>query len=117
MQHRWFGREPALIIQAVGAVLTLLVAFQLPHLTVATAAYITAALTALASTITGLYVRPWQPSVFGGLIGATATLLAAFGWHFSQQQVGSFTVLVALLMALVTRAQQTPSDSPQPVGT
>lgn len=107
-QRRWFGREPALIIQGVGALLTVLIAWRFKGLDDHTAATITAFLTALAATITAAYVRPWAPSIFGGLLGAGATLLASFGLHLTQTQTATVTVLVATIVALLTRPQQTP---------
>lgn len=114
MNSKWFGREPSLVINGIGAVLTLLVVFGLPGWNDALVAAITAALTAGAAWWTAWHVRPWPPSLFSGIVGAGFTLLASFGLHFSQAQTGAVTLAVAGLMAILTRAQQTPIASPAP---
>lgn len=108
MQRKWFGREPALIVQGVAALLAVLLAWQVKGLNDHIAAAVTALLVMAAATYTALYVQPWAPSIFGGLIGSGATLLASFGLHYTQTQTATVTVLVASLVALLTRAQQTP---------
>lgn len=113
-ERKWFGREPALVIHGVGAVLTLLIAFNFPGLGPALAAALIAALTAVASLVTAMQVRPWAPSIFAGVIGAAAPLVAAFGLDLTQVQVGVVTAAVAALMAIWTRPQQTPVYSPAP---
>lgn len=108
MDQRWFGREPALIIQGVAVILTMLIAFGVPGLNDGLVAAITAVLVAGAAAYTALHVRPIAPSVFAAVIGAAATLLASLGYHLSQQQTGAVTATVAVLMAILTRQQQTP---------
>jgi hypothetical protein len=107
-EHRWFGREPALWIQAIGAVLSLLVALGLPGLNDAVAAAIVALLVAGAAAYTALHVTPVAPTVFAGVIGAGATLLAALGLHATQAQVGAVAAATAAVMAILTRPQQSP---------
>jgi uncharacterized membrane protein required for colicin V production len=107
-QSKWFGREPALVIQGLGAVLSTLVVFGLPGLNDGLVAAITAVLTAGAAAWTAWHVQPVAPSVFGGFIGAGATLLASLGFHLTQQQTGAVTLAVAALVAILTRPQQTP---------
>lgn len=104
----WFGREPALIIQGVSAVLAMLVGFGVPGLDDGLVAAIAAVLTALAGVVTALYVRPIQPTLFGSLIAALATLAAAFGLDLAQQQVSLVTLAAQALVALLTRPQQVP---------
>lgn len=113
-QSRWFGREPALVIQSIAALLTLLVGFGLTGLNDGLVAAITAVLTAGAAAWTAVHVRPVAPAVFTGLITTGATLLAAFGVDLSQQQVSLVTVAATALMAMWTRTQVTPEHDPLP---
>lgn len=110
-QSKWFGREPALVIQGIGALLATAVVFGLPGLNDGLVAAITALLTAGAAAWTALHVQPIAPTVFGGLFGAGATLLAALGFHLSQQQTGAVTLATAALMAILTRPQQEPVNA------
>jgi hypothetical protein len=109
-----FGREPAVVIQAVVALLTLAVSFGLPLPGGALAA-ISLVLTAAATTWVALHVKPIAPTVFGGLIIAVATLAGYFGYDLSAERTGALTATVALLVTLITRAQQTPAADSRPV--
>lgn len=111
---RWFGREPALVIQTISAVLALLVGFGISGLDDGLAAAITAVLTAAAATWVALHVRPVAPTVFTGLVTASATLAAAFGLDLTQQQVGLVAMAATAVMAMLTRAQVTPTSDPDP---
>lgn len=108
-----FGREPALWISAIAALLAVAVGFGLP-VTDGQAGAITAVLTAGAATWTALHVRPVAPAVFSGLFTTGATLLAAYGVDLSQQQVGLISGAAITLMALITRQQVTPAADPRP---
>lgn len=112
MQSKWFGREPALVIQTIAALLTLLVGFGIPGLNDGLVATITALFTAGAAAWTAWHVRPVAPALFTGLITTGATLLAAFGVDLSQQQVSLVTVTATAVMALLLRAQVTPDHDP-----
>lgn len=107
-ERPWFGREPALVIQGVSAILAMLVGFGVPGLDDGLVAAIAAVLTAGATAYTALHVRPIAPTVFGGLIAALATLGAAFGLDWDQQQVALVTLSVQSVVALLTRPQQVP---------
>jgi hypothetical protein len=114
VQPKWFGREPALVIQTISALLALAVAFGIPGLNDGVAAAITATLTAGAGAWVAWHVRPVAPTVFTGFITAAATLAAAFGLDLTQQQVGLVAVAATAVMAMLTRAQVTPVHDPDP---
>jgi repressor of nif and glnA expression len=114
-QVRWFGREPALVIQTLAAVASVLLAFGLPGLSDGLIASMTAFLTAVAAAWTALTVRPIGPAVFTGVITTGATLGAAFGLDLSQQQVGVVAAAAIAVMTMWTRAQVTPEHDPVPV--
>lgn len=109
---RWFGREPALVIQSIAAVLALLVGFGVPWMNDGLAAAITAVLTAGAAAWIALHVRPIAPAVFTGVITTGATLLSAVGFDLSQSQVALVTTAVVAIMAMWTRQSVTPAHDP-----
>ncbi|GGM27291.1 hypothetical protein GCM10011608_10050 [Micromonospora sonchi] len=75
-QNKIFGREPALIVGAVGSILTVLAALNTPGIDAGAAAAITAF---IASAIIALTTRPWAPALFTGVIAAAAALVAEYG--------------------------------------
>lgn len=108
-QSRWFGREPALVIQGIAAVLAACVVFGLPGLNDSLVAAITGLLTAGAAAWTAVHVQPVAPSVFGGLVSAVVALLAVLHvYDVSQAQAGAVQLAVAALVAILTRPQQEP---------
>lgn len=115
LSGKWFGREPALVIQTISALLAMLIGFGIPGLNDNLAGAVTAVLTAAASVWVAIHTQPVAPTVFTGLITAAATLLATFGLNFTQQQVSLVAMGVTALMALVLRAQVTPVHDPEPV--
>lgn len=112
MQTKWLGREPALIIQAVAAVLAVGAGFGLPGISDGVIAAGTAFLTALAAAITAWHVRPIAPAVFTGVITTGATVLAAFGLDLPQKQVALISFAALTVMAMLTRQQVTPAYDP-----
>jgi uncharacterized membrane protein len=105
-----FGREPTLWIQAVSALLGIIVAFGMDWLTGDQAAAITAVVSAGFGALNAMVVRPIAPAAFTGLVAAAATLLAAFGLDFNQEQVGMVQVAVLAVLSLITRNQVTPKN-------
>lgn len=108
MERKWFGRDPALVIQGIGALLTLLVVFRAPGWDDHLVASITALLAAVATAWTALNVRPIAPTVFNGVVVVLATLVSSYWGHLSQTQVGAITLTLTAFMAILTRAQQSP---------
>jgi hypothetical protein len=108
-----FGREPALWISSLAAVLAVVAGFGLPGINDGIIAALTAFLTAGAGAWTALRVRPIAPAVFTGVISTGAVLLAAFGLDLSQHQVGLVAAAAAMLVSLVARGQVSPDVVPE----
>lgn len=108
-----FGREPTLVIQAVSALLGVVVTFGMDGLSATQAAAIVAALTAVTAAINAALVRPVAPAAFTGLVTAVAVLVAAYGLEVSQETVGAVQVAVVGVLALLTRTQVTPAADPR----
>lgn len=109
-----FGREPTVIIQTVAGVLAILVAFKIPNLTAEQAGLIIAVIYALLGALNAFLVRPIAPAAFTGLVGASASLLATYGFHLTQEQVGSISTALVSLIVLLTRVQVSPVNDPRP---
>lgn len=110
------GREPAVLINSVVALLALFVAFGADFLTVKQAGAVEAFLAAAATAWLAFKVRPIAPTIFTGVITTGATLAAAYGFELTQEQVGSLTAAsLALMTALVVRPQSTPANDPRTI--
>lgn len=104
---RVFGRDPALFLGLVSALLQMLTAYGL-HLTDAQTASINAAAAAALGVVTAFAVARERlvPAILG--VGqALFTLALAFGAHFSQQEVATTMSFAALALALFVRTQVT----------
>lgn len=107
-----FGREPSLVIGAVGSVLTVLAALNLPGFSAGAAAALTALVSAAVIAFT---TRPVAPALYTGVITAGAALLAEYGLHLSDGLVAAISAATLALFALAgVRPQVTPSADPQP---
>jgi hypothetical protein len=109
-----FGREPTAWLQALSALLAVLVTFGWDGLSATQAALIVAALSAGIGVVNALAVRPIAPAAFTGFVAAGAALLTGYGLDLSQELVGSVQVAVVTLLALVLRSQVTPVVDPRP---
>jgi hypothetical protein len=110
-----FNRNPTVWLQSLAAVLAVLVSFKVEWLTAEQSAVVTAFAGALITAVNAALVRPIAPAAFVGLVGAGAALLAAYGLHFEQAQVGSIQALVVALLTLQTRQAVTPIRDPRPL--
>lgn len=105
------GREPTLWLQALAAVLGLVVTFGWDQLTAEQAALWVAAGTAVVAAVNAALVRPVAPVAFTGLVAAVAALAAAYGFGATQEQVGMVQGIVVAVLALLTRMQVEPKPS------
>lgn len=103
-----FGREPALIVGFVGAVLTSLAALELPWLSAGQAAAITAAVSAvLIATLT----RPFAPALFVGAFTVVAALFAQYGLELSDEIIAGISgAILAGFSLFGIRPQVTPVE-------
>lgn len=109
---RIFGREPALIIGAFGALVTLLVSLNIPGLSAGQGAAITSFVTAAAIALT---TRPVAPALFTAVVAPTAALFAEYGMHVADSVVVSITSVILAVFALFgVRSQVYPKgDEPK----
>lgn len=107
----FFGREPAVILEFVKALL-IVVAVTLVPISADVQAGILAALIAVFGVLKGLTTRPIAPTVFTDLITAIAALLLSFGIDLGPERVAAFVTLASAAVVLIQRAQITPVQTP-----
>lgn len=104
-----FGREPALVLGFIGALLMAL-ADKVPGLTTGAAAALIALITA---GWTAYATRPWKPAAFTGGFTALVMVLAEYGWKLPDNTVELWgSVLLGALALLGIRDQATPEAAP-----
>jgi len=104
-----FGREPALVIGAIGSLLTVLAALNVPGIDAGAAAAITAAVSALVIAFT---TRPVAPALFTGVVAAGAALIAEYGYNVSDGTVAAISGAVLAGFALFgVRPQVAPQET------
>ena len=108
-----FGREPALIIGAISAALSLLVTLGI-GLTADQAGAWTAVISGVFSVITAITTRPIAPAAFTGLVTVAATLLAAYHFDVSAGTVAAVNGTVLAVLTLLTRGQVSPATVSAP---
>lgn len=109
-----FGREPALIIGFVGAVVTVLASLNLDWLNAGQAAALTSAITAV---VIAIATRPIGPSVFVAAFTAVYALVAEYGLHWSDQTIAAISGLILAGFAFFgIRPQVTPAADPRVIG-
>jgi len=103
---RIFGREPAVWLGFIGAVLTTLVAVKVNWLPAGAEAAIMGALTAI---VTALVTRPVAPALFTAAFVAVAAVFAQYGLHLSDGLIGGISSVILAAFALAgIRPQVTP---------
>jgi hypothetical protein len=108
-----FGREPAVIIGAIGSLVTLLVALHIAGLSAGAGAAITSTATALIIAIT---TRPVAPALFTAVVAPAAALFAEYGLHVSDNVVvGITSVILAGFTLFGIRPQVTPAADRAPI--
>lgn len=110
MQFKLFGREPALIVGAVSAALSLVVTLGV-GLTANQAGAWTAVITAAFGVVTAVLTRPVAPAAFTALVTVTADLLGAYHFDVSAGTVAAVNGTVLAVLTLLTRGQVSPTTA------
>lgn len=112
-QIKIFGREPALVMAAIGAVLSWIATLGLEQFD---AGQSTALITFLSALVIAATTRPWAPALFVGVISAGASLAAAYQLNWSEEAVtGLGTIVLAGFALFGIRPQVTPSADQAPI--
>ena len=109
-QIRLFGREPALVVSLIGAVLSWIATLGIERFD---AGQSTALIALISSLVIAATTRPYAPALFVGVVSAGAALAAAYGLHWSEEAVTGLGSMVLAGFALFgIRPQVTPSYDP-----
>lgn len=105
-----FGKEPALWLGLIGAVLTWVAGLNVPGLSAAQATAIVTALTAL---VIAWSTRPIAPALYVAVLAPLAAVFAEYGLHWSDASVtGLGAVILAGFAFFGIRPQVTPASNP-----
>lgn len=106
-----FGREPALVIGVIVAIISLGGTLGFHFLSVDQAGLWIGVVDAVAAIGMVITVRPVQPGIYTYAIGAIVALAAGYGLSFGAEQVNAINALVVPILALLTRGQVSPIES------
>lgn len=111
-QIKIFGREPALWLAAIGAVVTWAVSLELHWLNAGQA---TAIVTFITAVVIALTTRPIAPALFAGAVAAGAAMFAEYQLNVSDAFVtGLGAVILAGFALFGIRPQVTPAADQAP---
>lgn len=99
--------EPSVVMYALNALLTALVAFGV-HASPGQTAAITTIVAAVITIVTAASTRPVAVPLITGAGATIATAAAAFGLHLTSAQIGAAVPLAAVILSLVLRQAVTP---------
>lgn len=105
---RILGREPALWLNSLSAVLGLLVTFQVGGLDAEEAGWIVAGVSAVLGAIAAALTRPIAPQAFTTAVATIASAVAAFGYEAAPTHVAAINAAVLSVLMFLTRGQVTP---------
>lgn len=112
-QIKIFGREPALWLAAIGAVVTWAVSLGLDWLNAGQA---TAVITFITAVVIALTTRPIGPPLFVGAVAAGAAVFAEYGLDWSDAAVTGLGAIILAGFALFgIRPQVTPVADPRTI--
>lgn len=106
------GREPAVYLYAINALVALLVAYGLDLTQVQVAAISTFATAGFAAA-TAILTRPVDVSAVTGAVGTGLTAAVAFGLQLTTEQVGATVTALSVVLALVLRVNVSPIAPPR----
>lgn len=113
-QIKIFGREPALWVGLIGAVLAWVVSLGFDWLNAGQA---TAIVTFVAAVIIALTTRPVAPALFVAAVSAASALFAQYELNWSSAAVtGLGSIILAGFAFFGVRPQATPAADPRAIG-
>ncbi|MFI1166583.1 hypothetical protein ACH4UM_24005 [Streptomyces sp. NPDC020801] len=113
---RIFGREPALYLNTLSAVLGLVVTFNV-GLTQDQAGWVVAGVSAILGAIAAALTRPIAVQAFTTLVATVASAVAAFGYNVDPTTTAAINGLVLAVLMFLTRGQVSPANPAAPANT
>lgn len=107
-----FQREPTLYLAAISAIIPIVGTFGLHALSGQQAALVVVVINAIAGAVNAWAVRPISPVAFTYLVGSVVALAGAYGLNLSIETVASINAAVIPILALLSRDQVSPQDTP-----
>jgi small basic protein len=104
--------EPALLFALLSAVLGLLAALHVGHLTTDQTGAIMIIVNAVFGAVVAALTRPVSPAAFTGAFSAIVAAVASFGLHLSPQVTGASSGLIMAFVLLVARGHVAPVVNP-----
>jgi len=104
------GREPALWLNTLSAVLGLIVTFNV-GLTAEEAGWAVAGASAILGAIAAALTRPIAVQAFTTLVATLASAVAAFGYEVAPTTTAAVNGLVLAVLMFVTRGQVSPKGA------
>lgn len=111
MPLRILGREPALALNTLSALLGLAVTFNI-GLTQVQAGWIVAVISAVLGAVAAAFTRPVTVQAFTTLVATVASALAAFGYEAAPTTTAAVNAAVLSVLMFVTRGQVSPTSRP-----
>lgn len=105
--HLILGREPALWLNTLSAVLGLVVTFNV-GLSQDQAGWIVAGVSAILGAIAAALTRPIAPQAFTTVVATVASAVAAFGYDVAPTTTAAINGVVLAVLMFITRGQVTP---------
>jgi hypothetical protein len=106
-----FGREPALVIGTIVAIISLAGTLGFSFLTADQAGLWIVVVNAIAAAAMAWLTRPLQPGIYTYAVGAILALVTAYGLTLTPEQVNAVNALVVPVLALLTRGQVSPVET------
>jgi hypothetical protein len=113
MKIKIFGREPALALNTLSAVLGLLVTFNV-GLTEVQAGWIVAGTSAILGAIAAALTRPIAVQAFTTLVATVASAVAAFGYDVAPTTTAAINGALLAVIMFITRGQVSPASPAAP---
>lgn len=107
-----FDREPTLWISVINAIVLFIGTFGLHWISGQQAALIVVAINAVLGVINVLTVRPIPPAAFTYAVGAIVAVFASYGLNVTPEVMAGMNALIIPILALITRNQVGPQDTP-----
>jgi hypothetical protein len=106
-----FGREPALVIALVNAVIMFGGTLGFHFLSLDQAGLWVLGVNAVSAAILAWATRPLSPAVFSYALASVIGLAAGYGLQVTPEQVNGLNLLVVPILAFLTRGQVSPVET------
>jgi hypothetical protein len=107
-----FGTEPAVILYVINALVAFLATIPAVGLTAETSGYVMTIASGVVALLVAFLTRPWLVSALTGAVSTILAGMVSFGLPLTEQQSGTFVILLSAVLGLVLRANVSPSSGP-----